>query len=167
MPFFTIEMEEEYQSLLDEADYITGRAPNQRAYMGTLYILKNLYESDLDWIDRKPECFSTLRNTWIMTTVNAIVEQGGGDQWLRRQCDGENLQHQQKTPERMAEVASISGLARVMFTSTITKEWISPWIKAYWYTLAWETIDEDMDQVLTTLPSGHPVTVFPLFPEAA
>ena len=160
-------MEEEYQSLLDEADYITGRALNQRAYMGTLYILKNLYESDLDWIDRKPECFSTLRNTWIMTTVNAIVEQGGGDQWLRRQCDGENLQHQQKTPERMAEVASISGLARVMFNSTATREWISPWIKAYWYTLAWETIDEDLDQVSATLPSGHPVAVFPLFPEAA
>ena len=102
-----------------------------------------------------------------MTTVNAIVEQGGGDQWLRLQCDREKLQHQQKTPERMAEVAPISRFARVMFTSTATREWVSPWLKAYWYALAWETIDEDMDQVLTTLPSGHPVTVFPLFPEAA
>ena len=160
-------MEEEYQSLLDEADYITGRALNQRAYMGTLYILKNLYESDLDWIDRKPECFSTLKNTWIMTTVNAIVEQGGGDQWLKRQCDRENLQHQQKTSERMAEVASISRFAKVMFTSTATMEWVSPWLKAYWYALAWETMDEDDPDSSTILPSGHHVTVFPLFPEAA
>ena len=167
MPFFTIEMEEEYQSLLDEAEYITERASNQRAYMGTLYILKNLYESDLDWIDRTPECFSTLKNTWIMTTVNAIVGQGGGDQWLKRQCNREDLQHQQKTPERMAEVASISRFAQVMFASTATREWVSPWLKAYWYTLAWETMDEDDPAVSTTLPSGHHVTVFPLFPEAA
>ena len=167
MPFFNIEMEEDYQGLLDEAEHITERASNQRAYTGTLQILRNLYETDLDWIDRKPACFSTLKNTWIMTTVNAIVEQGGGDQWLRLQCDREELQHQQKTSERMAEVALISRFAQVMFTSTATLEWVSPWLKAYWYALAWETMDENDSAASTTLPSGHHVTVFPLFPEAA
>ena len=167
MPFFTPEMEEEYFDLLDEADRVTEGATNRRAYMGTIWMLRNLYESDPDWMERTPECFATLRHTWIMTTVAEIAGQEGGDQWLKHQCEREDLQHQQKTPERMAETASISGLARVMFTSTATKRWISPWIKAYWYALAWETIDEDLDQESTTLSSGHHVTVFPLFPEAA
>ena len=168
MPAFTIQMEGEYADLLNEAVHVTNGAATRRAYTGTIRMLRALYESDPNWVERTPTCFAALKHTWLMTTVTEITGKEDSDRWLSHQCDDEDFQHQQKTPARMEEIASISGLARIMLTSTVNKQWISPSVKAYWYTLAWEPEDREFPhRESTVLSSGHHVTVFPLFPEAA
>ena len=126
-------MEGEYADLLNEAVHVTNGAAIRRAYTGTIRMLRALYESDPNWIERTPTCFAALKHTWLMTAVTEITGKEDSDRWLSHQCDDEDFQHQQKTPARMEEIASISGLARIMFTSTVTKQWISPVVKAYWY----------------------------------
>ena len=168
MPAFTPQMEEEYADLLNEAVHVTNQTTTRRAYMGTIWTLRALYESNPNWIEWTPECFATLRHTWLMTTVTEIAGKEDSDRWLNHQYEKEDFQHQQKTPARMEEIASISGLARIMFTSTVNKQWISPLVKAYWYALAWEPKDRELPhRESTVLSSGHHVTVFPLFPEPA
>ena len=169
MPVFTPQMEGEYLDLLNEAAHVTSGATIRRAYRGTIKTLRALYEADPNWIERTPACFATLEHTWLMTMVTEIARREDSDRWLNCQYERENFQHPQKTPARMEEIASISGLARIMFTSTVNKQWISPSVKAYWYALAWEPRDLELPhQESTVLTSGHQrVTVFPTFAEAA
>ena len=168
MPIFTPQMESEYADLIHEAAHVTSGATIRRAYRGTIKTLRALYESDPNWIARTPSCFVTLEHTWLMTMVTEIARREDSDRWLNHQYEKENFQHQLKTPARMEEIASISGLARIMFTSTVNKQWISPLVKAYWYALAWEPRDRELPhRESTVLSSGHHVTVFPSFTEAA
>ena len=168
MPAFTPQMEGEYLDLLNEAAHVTSGATIRRAYRGTIKTLRALYEADPNWIERTPACFATLEHTWLMTLVSEIARREDSDRWLNHQYEKENFQHQQKTPARIEEIASISGLARIMFTSTVNKQWISPLVKAYWYALAWEPRDRELPhRESTVLSSGHHVTVFPSFTEAA
>ena len=162
-------MEGEYLDLLNEAAHVTSGATIRRAYRGTIKTLRALYEADPNWIERTPACFATLEHTWLMTMVTEIAMKEDSDRWLNLQCTRENFHHPLKTPARLEEIASISGLARIMFTSTVNKQWISPLVKAYWYALAWEFRDSELPHRRSTfLSSGHQrVTVFPSFTEAA
>ena len=124
--------------------------------------MRVLYESDPYWIEQIPTCFTTLKHTWLMDTVTEIAGSEDCDQWLNDQNDEEDFRHPEKTPARMAELASLSGLARIMFTSTANKRWISPLVKAYWFVLAWEPDDRELPhRESMVLPTGHQVTVFP------
>ena len=155
-------MEREYADLINEAAHVTYGAVTRRLYTRTLWTLRALYESDPYWIERVPTCFETLRHTWLMNTVTEIAGREDSDQWLNNQYDEENFRHPEKTPARMAEIASLSGLARIMFTSTANKQWVSPLVKAYWYALAWEPDDRELPhRESMVLPTGHQVTVFP------
>ena len=168
MPAFTPQMEVEYNDLLNEAAHVTSGAVIRRAYIGMIKTLRACYELDPNWMERAPECFLTLEHTWLMAMVSEIARREDSDQWLSLQYERESFQHEQKTPARIEEITSISGLARIMFTSTVNKQWISPLLKAYWYALAWEPRDRELPhQKSTVLSSGHHVTVFPLFTEAA
>ena len=155
-------MEREYADLVNEAVHVTFGAVTRRMYTRTLWTLRALYESDPHWIERTPTCFTTLRHTWLMNTVTEIAGREDSDQWLNKQYDEENFRHPEKTPARMAEIASLSGLARIMFTSTANKQWVSPLVKAYWYALAWEPDDRELPhRESMVLPTGHQVTFFP------
>ena len=168
MPIFTPQMEGEYDDLIDEAVHVTSGAVIRRAYLGTIKTLRALYEADPNWSERAPACFPTLEHTWLMTMVTEIAMKEDSDRWLNLQCTRENFHHPLKTPARLEEIASISGLARIMFTSTVNKQWISPRVKAYWYALSWEPRDSELPHQKTiVLSSGHHVTVFPSFAEAA
>ena len=97
-----------------------------------------------------------------METVQAIAGRDDCDTWLNDHNDKEDFRHRAKTPDRMAEIASISGLARIMFTSVVNKDWVHPVLKAYWYVLAWEELPrEEPHQEAIVLSTGHHVTVFP------
>ena len=65
------------------------------------------------------------------------------NKWLMEQNEAENFDHPLKTGVRMAEICSVSALARGIFTSTVTLQWVHPRIKAYWYALA-QSPSEDM-----------------------
>ncbi len=101
-------MEREYADLVNEAAHVTYGAVTRRMYTRTLWTLRALYESDLYWIERIPTCFTTLRHTWLMDTVTEIAGKEDCDQWLNDQYDEENFRHPEKTPARMAEIASLS-----------------------------------------------------------
>ena len=155
-------MEREYADLVNEAVHVIYGEVTRRMYTRTLWTMRVLYESDPYWIERIPTCFTTLKHTWLMDTVTEIAGSEDCDQWLNDQYDEENFRHPEKTPARMAEIASLSGLARIMFTSTANKQWVSPLVKAYWYVLAWEPDPRELPhQESMVLPTGHQVTVFP------
>ena len=156
-------MEREYADLINEAAHVTYGAVTRRLYTRTIWTLRTLYETDPYWSERVPTCFETLRHTWLMNTVTRIISEAeDSDRWLEKQYDEENFRHPEKTPARMAEIASLSGLARIMFTSTANKQWVHPMMKAYWYVLAWEPDPRELPhQESMVLPTGHQVTVFP------
>ena len=78
-----------------------------------------------------------LNDTWIMTLVRQISERNDCHEYLEAKESEDDFSHPLKTPERMAEIAEISGYARIMFSSTATKTWIHPVIKSYWFALSW------------------------------
>ena len=50
----------------------------------------------------------------------------------------------------------------MMFNSTVDKDWVHPYMKAYWFTLAWVELDREQPlQESTVLSTGHHVSVFP------
>ena len=156
-------MEREYNDLINEAAHVTFGAVTRRLYTRTVWTLRTLYETDPYWSERVPMCFEALRNTWLMNAVTKILSEAeDSDRWLEKQYDEENFRHPEKTPARMAEIAELSGLARIMFTSTANKRWVPPLVKAYWFVLSWEPDDRELphreSMVLTT---GHQVSVFP------
>ena len=114
------------------------------------------------WGEQMPPCITTLKHTWIMGVVHEISERDDCNAWLNAKYEAENYSHPEKTENRMAELANISGMARIMFTSTVTKEWVHPVMKAYWFTLAWtEQAQEHPHMESTVLTTGHHVSVFP------
>ena len=79
------------------------------------------------------------------------------------QADAEDLGHPLKTRPRMEEVRRVSGLARILFTSTVRLDWIHPLCKAYWYTLSQaEREDEYPHSAETRVPPGVRLSVFDL-----
>ena len=77
----------------------------------------------------------------------------GGNEWMIDQADSESFDHPLKTVVRMAEVATVSALARILFTSTVRLEWIHPLCKAYWYALAQA---ENEDEYIECTDCGEP-----------
>ena len=162
MPRFTAQMEREYADLFNEGVRVIDDEVTCRMYTRTLWTMRVLYESDPYWNEQTPTFITTLKHTWIMETVTEIAGSEDCDQWLNDQNDEEDFRHPDKTPERMAELASLSGLARIMFNSTVDKQWVHPIMKAYWYVLAWDALPRgETHQEAMVLSTGHHVTVFP------
>ena len=161
MAHLTAQMEREYTDLINEAIHVIHDEATRRMYARTLWTTRILYESDPYWIVHSTFT-STLKDTWVMRTAAAIAGRTDCDQCLDNQNEEEDFRHQEKTPERMTEVASLSGLARIMFTSTVNKEWVHPIMKGYWYVLAWDPLPrEEPHQEAIVLATGHHVSVFP------
>ena len=79
------------------------------------------------------------------------------------QADSEGFDHPLKTIARMEEVSRVSGLARILFTSTVRLEWVHPLCKAYWYALSRaEGEDEYPHSAETAIPPGVRLSVFDL-----
>ena len=119
---------------------------------------------DATWEEHTPASLVALENTWIMTLVREVSQRNNCHEWLEAKESDDDFTHPLKTPERMAEVAEVSGYARIMFTSTVTKNWIHPVIKSYWFALAWGPGEREANGDLmssTVIPSGHHLTVFP------
>ncbi len=160
MPLFTQAQEQEYADLINEAEEVTTDAPTRRMYYRTIWTMRTLYEMDPYWIQQMPTCITTLKDTWIMEVVNQLGGLDDCNGWLNAKHQAENFQHPEKTENRMAELANVSGTARIMFNSTVDKDWVHPYLKAYWFTLAWAQHDGEQFES-TILPSGHHVSVFP------
>ena len=163
MTQFTPEMEKEYDHLMAEADQVIydHSGATQRLYTRALWTSRTLFLTDPHWVDRSTFTL-TLRDTWIMSAVSDIVQRYQCQEWLEDQRDNDDFTHPDKTETRMAELASISALSRIMFTSTVEAEWIPNTVKAYWYVLAWEPLSrEEPHQEATVLSTGHHVSVFP------
>ena len=123
---------------------------------------KRLFEGGASWQNWTPSFTDHLHGTWIATAVSSIVEQGGNE-WMINQADSEDLDHPLKTRARMAEVIRVSGLARILFTSTVRLDWIHPLCKAYWYTLSQaEREGEYPHSAETRIPPGIRLSVFDL-----
>ena len=123
---------------------------------------KRLFEGGASWENWTPSFTDNLHGTWVATTVSSIVEQGGNE-WMINQADSEDLDHPLKTRARMEEVIRVSGLARILFTSTVRLDWIHPLCKAYWYTLSQaEREGEYPHSAETRIPPGIRLSVFDL-----
>ena len=165
MADFTTAMEKEYTDLMSEAVHVTSEDPVRRMYWRTIWTLRRLYETDPHWMEQTPTCITTLQGTWIKDVIVEIAQMNDPNRWLNAKHQAENLQHPAKTRHRMAELASITVYARIMFNSTVDKDWVHPFMKAYWFTLAWEwPVEDDREQPLDeakVLPTGHHISVFP------
>ena len=165
MADFTTAMEKEYTDLMSEAVHVTSEDPVRRMYWRTIWTLRRLYETDPHWMEQTLTCITTLQGTWIKDVIVEIAQMNDPNRWLNAKHQAENLQHPAKTRHRMAELASITVYARIMFNSTVDKDWVHPFMKAYWFTLAWEwPVEDDREQPLDEakgLPTGHHISVFP------
>ena len=162
MPLLTPQQMAEYTDLFNEAELLTHDGPTRRAYRRTIWAQRVLYQQDACWAEQVPSSLSALNNTWIMELVRDITQREDCDEWLESKEHQEDYSHQMKTEERMADLAHVAGYARVMFTSTVSKTWIHPVIKAYWFALSWAPDDREVPLMESTVTStGHHVTVFP------
>ena len=126
----------------------------------TILNQKRLFEGGASWENWTPSFANHLHGTWVVTAVSSIVEEGGNE-WMIDKADSESFDHPLKTVARMEEVSRVSGLARILFTSTVRLEWIHPLCKAYWYALSRaESEDEYPHSAETVIPPGIRLSVF-------
>ena len=162
MPYLTPEQMAEYTDLYNEAEFVTHDGPTRRMYQRTLWAQRVLYQQDAYWAEHMPSSLSAIKHTWIMELVRNITQRDDCDEWLEDKESREDYSHRMKTEDRMADLAHVSGYARIMFTSTVSKRWVHPVIKAYWFALAWAPHDREVPLMESTvMNSGHHITVFP------
>jgi len=159
MPAFTDVEEGEYQDFLSEVVHFSS--PNYRKVIRrVIWTQRQLYNGDhiFEWV---PTFELALGGTWIMQVVSNILD-NGGEQWLIEQANNESFEHELKTDDRMLEVSSLSGLARILFTSVVKLRWVHPTLKAYLYALAWVECEREYPhRSEVTIATGHYVSVFP------
>ena len=152
----------EYTDLYNEAARVTRGGPIRRMYQRTIWSQRILYQLDAYWAEHTPSGLSAIRHTWIMELVQSIIQRDDCEEWLADRKSREDYTHRMKTEDRMAELAPVSGLARIMFTSTVDKEWVNPTMKAYWFALSWAPREREIPLVESTiLSTGHHLSVFP------
>ena len=152
----------EYTDLYNEAEFVTQDGPIRRMYQRTIWSQRILYQLDAYWAEHTPSGLSAIRHTWIMELVRSITQRDDCEEWLEDKESREDYTHRMKTEDRMAELAPVSGYARIMFTSTVNKKWVHPTMKAYWFVLSWAPRAREMPHVESTiLSTGHHLSVFP------
>ena len=164
MPEMTDRQYREYQTLYRESSELFDPGFIQEAFRRTIWIQRKLYLEDAAWEEQIPPGLTALNDTWIMDVVWEISEREDCHQYLAAKENEDDWTHPLKTPERMAEIAEISGYARIMFSSTATKTWVHPVIKSYWFALSWGPGEREANGGLessTVIPSGHHLSVFP------
>ena len=145
---FTDRMQAQLQDLLNEIPAFIPDEDHQQDFERVILNQVRLFRSNSPWGDWTFSFENHFRDSWVMTVVESIMECGMNyvecaNEWLMEQNEAENFDHPLKTGVRMAEICSVSALARGIFTSTVTLQWVHPRIKAYWYALA-QSPSEDM-----------------------
>ena len=162
MPIFNPQHQAEYLDLLREAWFLTHTGQLRRTYERTLWVQRTLFEQDACWAEQVPPSLTALNDTWIMELVNEVTQRTNCGEWLEDKEHGEDYTHELKTPERMEDLARIAGYARIMFSSTVGKAWVSPVLKAYWFALSWAPDQREVPLMESTvMSSGNHVNVFP------
>ena len=162
MPIFNQQHQAEYLDLLREARFLTHTGQLRRTYERTLWVQRTLFEQDACWAEQVPPSPAALNDTWIMELVNEVTQRTNCGEWLEDKEHGEDYTHELKTPERMEDLARIAGYARIMFSSTVGKAWVSPVLKAYWFALSWAPDQREVPLMESTvMSSGNHVNVFP------
>ena len=162
MPYLTPDEMAEYTALYNEARHLTRNGPTRMAYRRTIWAQRVLHQLDATWTDNTPSSLAALEHTWIMELVWGIAQRDDCDEWLEDKESREDYSHRMKTEDRMADLAHVSGYARIMFTSTVGKKWVHPIMKAYWFALSWTPHARERPLKGSTITSsGHHVTVFP------
>ena len=117
MNTFTPKMQEELEDLRNE---IPRCIPEeyQEECLRTILNQKRLFNGGTSWENWTPSFADRLHGTWVMTVASSIVEEGGNE-WMIDKADSESFDHPLKTVARMEEVSRVSGLARILFTSTV------------------------------------------------
>ena len=159
MSTFTPKMRAELEDLRSE---IPRCIPEeyQEECLRTILNQKRLFDGGTSWENWTPSFANRLHGTWVMTVASSIVEEGGNE-WMIDKADSESFDHPLKTVARMEEVSRVSGLARILFTSTVRLGWIHPLCKAYWYALSRaENEDEYPHSAETVIPFGVRLSVF-------
>ena len=152
----------EYTDLYNEAEFVTQDGPIRRMYQRTIWSQRILYQLEAYWAEHTPSGLSAIRHTWIMELVRSITQRDDCEEWLEDKESREDYTHRMKTEDRMAELAPVSGYARIMFTSTVNKKWVHPAMKAYWFALSWAPHVREVPLMESTiLGSGHHLNVFP------
>ena len=164
MPEMTDRQYREYQTLYRESSELFDPGFLKEAFRRTIWIQRKLYLEDATWEEQIPPGLTALNDTWIMDLVREISEREDCHQYLEEKEDEDDWTHPLKTPERMAEIADISGYSRIMFTTTANMDWIHPVIKSYWFALSWGPGERERDGGLESsaiIPSGHHLSVSP------
>ena len=162
MPIFNQQYQAEYLDLLREARFLTHTGQLRRTYERTLWVQRALFEQDARWAEQVPPSLAALNDTWIMELVKEVTQRTNCGEWLGDKEHGEDYTHELKTPERMEDLARIAGYARIMFSSTVGKAWVSPVLKAYWFALSWAPDQREVPLMESTvMSSGHHVNAFP------
>ena len=152
----------EYTDLYNEAEFVTQDGPIRRMYQRTIWSQRILYQLDAYWAEHTPSGLSAIKHTWIMDLVRSITQRDDCEEWLEDKESREDYTHRMKTEDRMAELAPVSGYARIMFTSTVNMKWVHPTMKAYWFVLSWAPRERERPLVESTiLSTGHHLSVFP------
>ena len=139
---FTLRMRAELEDLRNEMLFCIPDEQHQQEFEQIILNQVRLFTSNSPWEDWTFSFANRLRDSWVLTVVSSIMEVGGNE-WMIAQADSESFDHPLKTLVRMAEVSTVSALARIVFTSTVNLEWVHPRIKAYWYALA-QSPNEDV-----------------------
>ena len=164
MPEMTCQQYREFITLYRESIELFDPGFLRESFRRTIWVQRKLYQEDAPWEEQIPPSLVALNDTWIMTLVRQISERNDCHEYLEEKESEDDFTHPLKTPERMAEIAEISGYARIMFSSTATKNWIHPVIKSYWFALSWGPGEREANGDLessTVIPSGHHLSVFP------
>ena len=152
-------MQEELDSLRNEIPYCVPEE-YQGDCLRTILDQKELFNGGTSWEDWSPSFADHLRGTWVMTVASSIVREGGNE-WMISKADSERFDHPLKTVARMEEVMTVSGLARILFTSTVRLGWIHPLCKAYWYALSRAESEEEYPHLAeTVIPPGIQLSIF-------
>ena len=164
MPEMTCRQYREFMTLYRESSELFDPGFLREAFRRTIWIQRKLYQDDALWEEQIPPGLVALNDTWIMTLVREISEREDCHQYLEEKEDEDDWTHPLKTPERMAEIADISGFSRIMFTTTANMDWIHPVIKSYWFALSWGPGERERDGGLESsavMILGHHLSVFP------
>ena len=145
---FTDRMQAQLEDLRNEIPLFIPDENHQQDFERIILNQVRLFRSNSPWGDWTFSFENRFRDSWVMTVVESIMECGMNyvecaNEWLMEQNEAESFDHPLKTGVRMAEICSVSALARGIFTSTVTLQWVHPRIKAYWYALA-QSPSEDM-----------------------
>ena len=99
---------------------------------------KRLYQDVAAWRTWQPDSFEMIKGTWLEELIEEVLSDGprAAQEFFVNRSDEENYGHPLKTEARMELVVSVSGLARVLFTSLVRFPWIHVAYKALLFALA-------------------------------